>query len=316
MQEALLTTRNCFWGRMDPDGCGKVREIYRVSGADGSPQLVITATDRISAFDVVLPNGISHKGKVLNGLSAFWLEKLLPICPNHFLTADVKSYPRPFQAYPSILTGRSMLVQRLTILPLECVIRGYLAGSGWKEYRENGTICGITLPDGLVEASRLPEPIFTPSTKAEVGVHDENIDARSAVDHLAQHLGVGLEAATARYRQMVEKSLQLYRVASLYALERGIIIADTKFEFGLNQKGELCLADEVLTPDSSRFWDAATYQPGRAQDSFDKQFVRDYLETLVWNKQPPAPELPEEVIARTREKYLAAYQRITGKMIQ
>ncbi len=282
---------------------GKVRDVYAVD----EQRLLIVATDRISAFDVVMPNGIPDKGKVLTQLSLFWFQRLRDMVRsqtvrNHLISASVNVYPTSLRAFREQLDGRSMLVRKLKIVPIECVVRGYLAGSGWKEYQQQGTVCGMALPAGLRESDALPQPIFTPSTKAESG-HDQNIT-------LAQTVGlVGDRIA----QQLAETSVKLYIVAADYARMRGIIIADTKFEFGLDEGGNLILGDEVLTPDSSRFWDMEHYQPGRAQDSFDKQFVRDYLESIQWNKEPPAPTLPDEVVARTREKYLEAYQRLVGK---
>lgn len=274
---------------------GKVRDIY-----DLGDNLLIIATDRISAFDVILPTPIPDKGKVLTGLSLFWFEKTQDIIPNHLLSADTKDYPAVLQPYAAMLAGRSMLVKKAEVLPIECVVRGYLAGSGWKEYREKGTVCDIALPAGLKESDKLPEPIFTPSTKATSG-HDENISPEQA----EKLVGEGIFKATRR------AALALYQWASDYAAGKGIILADTKFEFGLRE-GELILVDEALTPDSSRFWEAAAYAPGKSQDSFDKQYVRDWLESIHWNKQPPAPELPAEVVAGTRRRYLEAYERICG----
>jgi phosphoribosylaminoimidazole-succinocarboxamide synthase len=264
---------------------------------------LIIATDRISAFDVVLPNAIPHKGVVLTQLSLFWFDFLKDIVRNHLITTEVDSYPAPLGRYVDQLRGRSMLVSRAEVFPIECVARGYLAGSGWKEYRETGEVCGIKLPSGLKESDRLPEAIFTPATKAESG-HDINISEREMADR------VGEEAT----RKLKEITLTLYSRASDYAEERGIIIADTKFEFGMKD-GEVILVDEALTPDSSRFWPRADYQPGRGQNSFDKQYVRDYLETLDWDKQPPGPNLPETVTNRTSEKYLEAYRLLTGHSI-
>ena len=275
---------------------GKVRDVY-----DLGDRLLIIATDRISAFDCILPNGIPGKGRVLTELSIFWFDMMRGLVPTHFLTADVDEYPDELRKFRDQLTGRSMLVRRAQMFPIECVARGYLSGSGWKEYRDRGTICGIPLPPGLRESDRLPEPIFTPATKAQSG-HDENVSFDAAA------AAVGQESA-AKLRDL---TLAIYRKASDYAETRGIILADTKFEFGMIG-GELVLGDEVLTPDSSRFWPRAQYAPGRAQVSYDKQFVRDYLETLDWNKQPPAPPLPEEVIRKTAQKYREAYETLTGK---
>ena len=274
---------------------GKVRDVYRIDG-----QLLIVATDRISAFDYILPTGIPDKGRVLTQLSLFWFDFLKDLTPNHLLTADVDQFPKPLLPFREQLEGRSMLVKRAEMIEVECVARGYISGSGWKEYRENGTVCGIPLPAGLRESDKLPEPIFTPATKAQTG-HDENI----SFERTCSLIGADL-AATLR-----ERTLAIYTRAARFAETRGIIIADTKFEFGF-VGGELVLADEVLTPDSSRFWPAETYRPGGPQFSFDKQFVRDYLESIRWNKQPPAPPLPEEVAVKTGEKYRQAYRELTG----
>jgi len=276
---------------------GKVRDIYAVGG----DRLLLVATDRISAFDCVLPNPIPGKGRILTQLSLFWLDFLSGITPNHLITADVDQYPEPLPAFRDQLEGRSMLVRRARMVEVECVARGYLAGSGWKEYRSSGAVCGIPLPPGLRECSRLPAPLFTPAFKAQTG-HDENIPF-SKVESLA-----GKETA-ARLRDL---TLTIYSRAASYAESRGIIVADTKFEFGWVGDA-LVLADEVLTPDSSRFWPADAYEPGKPQPSFDKQYVRDYLESLAWDKKPPAPELPPDVIEKTAEKYHEAYFRLTGK---
>jgi len=276
---------------------GKVRDIYAV----GEDRLLLVATDRISAFDCVLPNPIPDKGRILTQLSLFWFDFLGGITPNHLITANVDEYPEPLHAYRDQLEGRSMLVRRARMVEVECVARGYLAGSGWKEYRAGQTICGIPLPAGLRECDRLPEPVFTPAYKAQSG-HDENIPF-SKVESLA-----GKETA-ARLRDL---TLAIYSRAAAYAESRGIILADTKFEFGWVDS-RLVLADEVLTPDSSRFWPADAYEPGKPQPSFDKQYVRDYLESLAWDKQPPAPELPPDVVEKTAEKYHEAYRRLTGK---
>lgn len=274
---------------------GKVRDIYEVGG-----NLLIVATDRISAFDCILPAGIPRKGEVLNRISLFWFDYFRDVVPNHLITADAAQFGAGLQPWREQLTGRSVLVRRASMLPIECVARGYLSGSGWKEYQIGGTVCGIPLPPGLRESDRLPEPIFTPATKADTG-HDENISFQRAAEI------VGSETAA----QVRELTLTLYQRAAEYALGRGIIVADTKFEFGFIE-GTLVLADEVLTPDSSRFWPADSYQPGRPQPSYDKQFVRDWLETTGWNKQPPAPVVPEEVVQRTSEKYIEAYRLLTG----
>jgi len=265
-------------------GTGKVRELYALD----DERLLLVASDRISTFDVVLPTEIPDKGKVLTGLSAFWFARTSEVCANHLLGLRED--------------GRSTECRRLEMLPLECVVRGYLAGSGWKDYLRSGAVCGHVLPAGLVESVRLPEPLFTPSTKAETG-HDENIDRDRAVEL------VGSE----RFDEVARVSLELYRQASEHAAERGIVIADTKFEFGVDEDGRLVLADEAFTPDSSRFWPADEYAPGRSQPSFDKQFVRDYCEALGWDKTPPGPELPDEVVAGTRARYVEAFERLTGR---
>jgi phosphoribosylaminoimidazole-succinocarboxamide synthase len=275
---------------------GKVREVF-----DLGDRLLFVATDRISAFDCIMPNGIPHKGEVLTQISYFWFAQTEGFQPHHLLSHPGELLPANLQPFAGKLGRRSMIVKKAQPLAIECVVRGYLAGSGWKEYREKQTVCGIKLPAGLKESSELPEPIFTPATKAETG-HDENI----AFEQAAEIVGAGL-AERAR-----AASLKIYQFARDYARRRGIIIADTKFEFGLLD-GKLILIDELLTPDSSRFWPADQYQPGKSQPSFDKQFVRDYLETLDWNKTPPAPALPPEVVAKTEAKYLEAYQRLTGK---
>ncbi len=280
---------------------GKVRDIYEIDG----DRLLIVATDRISAFDCVLPNAIPHKGQVLTQISKFWFDRFSTLVENHLIAADVSEFSAELRgALPeeskSRLAGRSMIVRRAEVIPFECVVRGYLAGSGWKEYQQTGMICGHRLPEGLVESAKLPEPIFTPATKAEEG-HDINV----TIDVMAQALGEDLTT------RLEEISLKIYREAAQYAETRGIIICDTKFEFGLRD-GRLILVDEVLTPDSSRFWPRDSYAPGKPQPSFDKQFVRDYLETLDWDKRPPAPALPGEVIKVTSEKYLEAYRLLTG----
>jgi phosphoribosylaminoimidazole-succinocarboxamide synthase len=274
---------------------GKVRDVYRIDD-----RLLIVATDRISAFDFILPTGIPDKGRVLTQLSIFWFDFLRPVIPTHFLTANIAEYPPALRPYADQLEGRSMLVKRARMVEIECVARGYLSGSGWKEYREQGTVCGIRLPAGLRESDRLPEPIFTPATKAQTG-HDENISFETMSGLVGSDLAVRLRDLT----------LEIYGRAARYAETKGILIADTKFEFGF-VADQLVLADEVLTPDSSRFWPADRYQPGGPQLSFDKQFVRDYLESIHWNKQPPAPPLPEEVTARTSEKYRQACSVLTG----
>jgi phosphoribosylaminoimidazole-succinocarboxamide synthase len=276
-------------------GRGKVRDVYRVGD-----NLLIIATDRISAFDYILATGIPDKGRVLTQLSIFWFDFLRDVTPTHFLTANVDEYPAPLAQFRDQLEGRSMLVKRANMIEIECVARGYISGSGWKEYQQQGTVCGIKLPAGLRESDKLPEPIFTPATKAQTG-HDENVSFEHVVSL------IGAELAT-RLRDL---TLDIYGRAARYAETKGIIIADTKFEFGF-VGDELVLGDEVLTPDSSRFWPAETYKPGGAQFSFDKQYVRDYLESIHWNKQPPAPPLPAEVAAKTGEKYREAYRILTG----
>jgi phosphoribosylaminoimidazole-succinocarboxamide synthase len=278
---------------------GKVRDVYRLD----SDRLLFVATDRISAFDYILATGIPHKGKVLNQISLFWFDFLKDVVPNHLITADVQQYPAEIQKYAEQLRGRSMVVMSAAMVPVECVVRGYISGSAWKEYKATGKVCGIELAKGLRESDQLPEPIFTPSTKATSG-HDENIPFSEMVRL------VGAELA----EELRDLTIKIYKKAADYARTRGIIIADTKFEFGRTARG-ITLADEVLTPDSSRFWPADKYQPGRAQDSYDKQYVRDYLEEIRWNKQPPAPALPAEVARKTSDKYLEAYQQLTGRAL-
>jgi phosphoribosylaminoimidazole-succinocarboxamide synthase len=276
-------------------GSGKVRDVYRVDG-----KLLIVATDRISAFDYILQSGIPEKGRVLTQLSIFWFDFLRDLTPTHFLTADIQEYPEPLARFADQLEGRSMLVKRANMIEIECVARGYISGSGWKEYQQSGTVCGIRLPAGLRESDKLPEPIFTPATKAQSG-HDENV----SFEHVVSLIGEDLA------KRLRDLTLAIYQRAARYAETKGIIIADTKFEFGF-VGDELVLGDEVLTPDSSRFWPADTYKPGGPQFSFDKQFVRDYLESIHWNKQPPAPPLPQDVAVRTSEKYRQAYRTMTG----
>lgn len=273
---------------------GKVRDVY-----DLGDHLLIVATDRLSAFDVVLPTPIPGKGRVLTQLSLFWFSLLRTMVPNHVRASDVSAYPARLRGQADQLAGRSMMVLKTDPLPVECVVRGYITGSGWKDYRKSGQVCGIALPAGLRESDRLPEPIFTPTTKAETG-HDESMSFAQVEDVLG----------AARAAEVRDLSIALYRRAAAHAEERGIILADTKFEFGISE-GRLVWIDEALTPDSSRFWPRDLYQPGQAQPSFDKQYVRDYLETLDWNKQPPAPSLPPEVVDRTREKYEEALTRLT-----
>jgi phosphoribosylaminoimidazole-succinocarboxamide synthase len=273
-----------------------VRDVY-----DLGDELLIVATDRLSTFDVVLPTPIPDRGKVLNQLSAFWFERFAGVVPNHVVTADFERFPAALQPFRDQLAGRSMVVRKTRPLPVECVVRGYLAGSGWKDYRRTGAVCGLDLPEGLVESARLDEPVFTPSTKAESG-HDENISQA----RLEELVGSGLA------EQLAVASLEIYRTAREYAEARGVIIADSKFEFGI-RAGVLTLIDELLTPDSSRFWDAREYRPGRSPPSFDKQFARDFLERSGWDKQPPAPGLPPEIVEGTRARYFEAFRRLTGR---
>jgi phosphoribosylaminoimidazole-succinocarboxamide synthase len=279
---------------------GKVRDVYSLD----SDHLLFVATDRISAFDYVLATGIPHKGRVLTQISLFWFDFLKDVVPNHLVTADVDRYPAAIRKYADELRGRSMMVMRAEMFPVECVARGYLSGSAWKEYQATGAVCGVKLPPGLKESGQLPEPLFTPATKATTG-HDINISFEEMCKLVDPELS----------RQLRDTTLRIYKKAAEYARQRGIIIADTKFEFGQTAQG-ITLADEVLTPDSSRFWPADTYQPGKAQDSYDKQYVRDYLEEIRWNKQPPAPALPQEVARRTSEKYLGAYRQLTGRELE
>ena len=276
---------------------GKVRDVYRLD----DEHLLFVATDRISAFDYVLATGIPQKGRVLTQMSVFWFELLRDLVPNHMVTTDVNRYPGTLRKYAELLRGRSMMVTRAEMFPVECVVRGYISGSAWKEYKASGAVCGIQLPQGLKESDKLPEPIFTPATKATSG-HDENI----SFEQMAKMIGPDSS------RDLRNISLAIYKKAADYARQRGIIIADTKFEFGRTGAG-ITLADEVLTPDSSRFWPADKYQPGKAQESFDKQYVRDYLEEIRWNKLPPAPALPADVASKTSEKYVEAYRKLTGR---
>ena len=278
-------------------GRGKVRDLYAVGN-----DLLMVATDRISAFDHVLGTGIPGKGKILTQISLFWFDLVQDIVPNHLIATKVADFPVELHKYAGQLEGRSMLVKRAEMLPVECVARGYIAGSGWKEYKASGTVCGIKLPAGLQDGSRLPEPLFTPSTKSQDGTHDENISFATAEE------AVGPDTA----QDLRRLTLAIYEKAGRHAESRGLILADTKFEFGRTQDG-IVLADEVLTPDSSRFWEASAWKPGGAQPSFDKQFVRDYLESIRWNKQAPAPSLPDDVAQRTLEKYLEAFRRLTGR---
>jgi phosphoribosylaminoimidazole-succinocarboxamide synthase len=291
---ALLTTN---LGATPLLGRGKVRDLYAVGD-----NLLLVATDRISAFDHVLGSGIPGKGKILTQISLFWFELLGDIVPNHLIATEVSEYPAALRPFADQLQGRSMLVKRAKMFPVECVARGYLAGSGLKEYTAAGTVCGIALPAGLLDGSQLPEPVFTPATKSQDGEHDENIS-------FAQTVALLGEADAGELRRL---TLALYRKAHMHAASRGLILADTKFEFGRTAEG-IILADEVLTPDSSRFWEGAAWKPGGAQPSFDKQYVRDYLESIHWNKQAPAPGLPDEVVERTLGKYLEAFRRLTGQ---
>lgn len=280
---------------------GKVRDIY-----DLGAYLLIVATDRISAFDVVLPDGIPHKGRVLNQLSAHWFKTLQPITTHHMVTTQLDGFPGLPRDIAASLSGRAMVVKKAKPLPVECIVRGYLSGSGWNEYQEKGSISSVVLPAGLQESQKLGIPLFTPSTKAEMGVHDENIDFPTMVKKLGKKLAEDVQSV----------SVRIYQQAAALAEERGIIIADTKFEFGLDKDSRLLLIDEALTPDSSRFWPRDGYCPGGPQKSFDKQFVRDYLLSIHWDKKPPAPTLPEEVIRKTSEKYVEAYERLTGKVLE
>ncbi len=295
MNPAVMTTNLSGLG---PRHQGKVRDIY-----DLGEHLLLVATDRISAFDVVMHEPIPDKGRILTRLSAFWFKHLQDLVPNHLISLKVEDFPPACRAFGDLLAGRTMLVKKCRPLPVECIVRGYLAGSGWAEYQAGGTIAGLALPPGLVESDRLPQPLFTPSTKAQLGVHDENISFAAMAARIGENLA----------SQVKEISLALYRRASEWAEPRGIILADTKFEFGLTVNGELLLIDEVLTPDSSRFWPMEDYQPGGPQKSYDKQYLRDYLESLNWNKTPPPPPLPREVITNTRNRYLQALKALTGE---
>jgi phosphoribosylaminoimidazole-succinocarboxamide synthase len=295
MESALMQTNLPF-----PVRRGKVRDIYDLGTA-----LLIVATDRISAFDVVMPNGIPSKGKILTAISIFWFKRFERQIENHLVATNVEDFPEPLRAHADVLRGRSMLVRKARVVPIECVARGYLAGSGWKEYQADGTVCGIKLPAGLRQCEKLPVPIFTPATKEESG-HDINI----SFEGMIQRAGAGIAD------ELREKTLRIYTQAAEYAAARGVIIADTKFEFGQLDDGRLILIDELLTPDSSRFWPAEEYQPGRDQPSFDKQFVRNWLETQSWNKTPPAPRIPDDVVEGTRRRYLEAFERLTGAKLE
>jgi phosphoribosylaminoimidazole-succinocarboxamide synthase len=294
MSPALLQTS---LGDLPLTARGKVRDIYDL----GSNQLLFVATDRISAFDHVLATGITDKGRILTQLSLFWFDLLKDIVKNHLVTADATQFPASCTPYLDQLEGRSMLVKRAEMFPVECVVRGYISGSGWKDYKQTGSVCGIKLPSGLRESDKLPEPIFTPAAKNNIG-HDENISFQKMIDTIGQKPAEDLRALT----------IKIYEKAGKHAASKGLILADTKFEFGLID-GEITLADEVLTPDSSRYWPAETYNPGGAQPSFDKQYVRDYLESIHWNKQAPAPALPPDVVEKTKAKYLEAFRLITGR---
>jgi phosphoribosylaminoimidazole-succinocarboxamide synthase len=295
MHKALLQTD---LGSLPLAARGKVRDIYALSGE----QLLFVASDRISAFDHILGSGIPDKGKILTQLSLFWFDFLKSVVPNHLISAVAEEFPGELQPYVSQLEGRSMLVKRAEMFPVECVVRGYISGSGWKDYQQTGAICGIELPAGLHESDRLPEPIFTPAAKINTGGHDENISYELVEETIGAAHAKALRTLT----------LDIYEKAAKHAESKGLILADTKFEFGLIE-GRIILADEVLTPDSSRYWPRASYDPGGPQPSFDKQYVRDYLESIQWNKQAPAPALPDEVIVRTREKYLEAFRILTGR---
>ena len=290
------TLINTDFSNLDLKQRGKVRDIYDLGDA-----LLMVTTDRISAFDVILPDPIPDKGKILTQISLFWFDIMADLVPNHLITSDVDRYPEICRPYSEALRGRSMMVKKAAPLPVECVVRGYITGSGWKDYLKTGRVCGILLPEGLQESQKLPHPLFTPSTKAELGAHDENIDFSTVVDLIGAPMA----------EKIKDLSLAIYEKGSILADEKGIIIADTKFEFGLLD-GELILIDEVLTPDSSRFWPKADYRPGGSQKSFDKQYLRDYLLTLNWDKTDPGPTLPEDVIANTRGKYLEGLTRLTG----
>jgi phosphoribosylaminoimidazole-succinocarboxamide synthase len=288
---------------------GKVRDVYEIALPSGEPALLIVATDRISAYDYVLGSGIPDKGKVLTQLSGFWFERVGDLVPHHLIALDVEQFPEPARKHRDVLRGRTMLARRTDPIPIECVARGYLSGSGWKEYQQTGSVCGVRLPSGLRESDRLPAPIFTPATKADSG-HDVNITEEEAGRLVGSELIARLKSLT----------LEIYRRGTEHAESKGIIIADTKFEFGMvgagNPATDVVLIDEVLTPDSSRFWPQSSYEPGHGQPSFDKQFVRDYLEEIKWNKQPPVPTLPDEVIRRTREKYIDAFRLLSGRELR
>jgi phosphoribosylaminoimidazole-succinocarboxamide synthase len=297
MSSQVISTTECQ--NLKLKGRGKVRDIYDLGDC-----LLIVATDRMSAFDVVMPNPIPDKGRILTQLSKFWFDLTKDIVPNHVLSTNVKDYPKECEPYQEMLRDRSMLVTKTEVLPVECVVRGYLSGSGWEEYRKTGEVCGIPLPRGLLESSKLGEPIFTPATKAEMGLHDENISFEKVEKIIGKDLA----------QKVKSFSLAIYKKARDFAEQKGILIADTKMEFGM-KGGKLILIDELLTPDSSRFWPKGEYQPGGPQKSFDKQFLRDYLLSISWDKSPPAPQLPDDIIQKTREKYLEAYERLVGKSL-
>lgn len=286
---------------LSPAKQGKVRDVY-----DLGENLLIVATDRLSAFDVILPDGIPNKGKVLTQISAFWFRKLAGVVDNHLISTDISEFPEPFRSHAGVFAGRSMVVRKARPLPVECIARGYLSGSGWTEYKRSGGICGIKLPAGLRESERLPAPVFTPTTKAEIGTHDENITFEDVVGLLGEQTA----------RRLRELTLSLYTRGADFAASRGIIIADTKFEFGIDEQDALIWIDEALTPDSSRFWPMDLYAPGGAQPSFDKQYVRDYLLSIRWDKKPPVPRLPDEIIRTTAQKYEDALLRLTGTTVQ
>lgn len=298
MTSSVITTT--AGGTFRPTKQGKVRDLY-----DLGDSLLIVATDRLSAFDVILPDGIPNKGQVLTRISAFWFDRLQAIVPNHVVSTAVEEFPEPFRSAPEIFAERSMLVTKTKPFPVECVVRGYITGSGWLEYAKEGSICGIPLPRGLVESQKLPRPIFTPTTKAEQGVHDESISLEEVAALVGKETAVRLR----------DLSIELYRRGAEYAVTRGIIIADTKFEFGVDRDGTIVWIDEAMTPDSSRFWPVDQYAPGGSQPSFDKQFVRDYLLSIRWDKKPPAPRLPEEIINTTARKYEEALARLTGRQL-
>lgn len=297
MQSTVKAITQLDLGNIKPLKQGKVRALY-----DLGDKLLLVATDRISAFDHIFAEGIPHKGEVLTSISKFWFELTKDIIANHVISMDPADYPAEFQPYKNILRGRSMLVKKTKVVPIECIVRGYIEGSGWKEYQKSQTICGHKLPAGLKQCDKLPEILFTPSTKAEEG-HDINISIEEMNKIVGSEIG----------NKLKESAIAVYKKCADYALTKGMILADTKFEFGIDQNGQMLLIDEVLTPDSSRFWPADQYEPGHSQPSFDKQYVREYLESINWNKEPPIPHLPAEIVKKTSEKYLEAYKRLTGK---